>query len=113
MQNRIELLQEWLNLKTIENEAKEKRVALEENIFGEYSDDVLCNGKMSGTMNDGDFKITIKLNPKYKLTDETLVPSDVDIWKQVVDEKKLAEYEDEVWVEKIWNKPTFTVVKTK
>lgn len=112
---RTELLQKWLELKSVENKAKEERVALEEQIWNEFESDTLKEGKLCGTMSEDDFKITIKLNPKFKITDESLVPEDADIYKQVVDEKKLAADYDEgaIWVERVWNKPTFTIVKTK
>ena len=107
------LLTDWLNFKNLENYAKEKRVALEEEVYKEYSNQVLKDGKLSGTLNLEDFKLTIKLNPKWKVTDESLIPEDADIYKTVVDEKKLQQYENEEWVEKVQNKPTITVVRTK
>lgn len=113
MENKSELLQQWLELKTIENDAKEKRVALEEQIFTEYADQTGNKEKMSETVSEGDFKLTIKLNRKLKVTDESLIPENADVYKEVIDEKKLQNYVDEIWVEEVWNKPTFTVVKTK
>lgn len=112
---RTELLQKWLELKDVENKAKEERVALEEQIWNEFESDTIVDGKLSGTMSEENYKLTIKLNPKFKITDESLVPEDADIYKQVIDEKKLAaDYEEgAIWVEKIWNKPTFTILKTK
>jgi hypothetical protein len=111
MLNRKELLERWLELKNVENKAKEERVALEEQIWIEFEQDTLPDGKLSGTMNEDEFKLTIKLNPKFKIIDEDLIPEGVDIYKNVVDEKKLSEFEGESWVEKTWNKPTFTVVR--
>lgn len=113
MENKSELLQRWLDLKTIENEAKEKRVALEEQIFTEYADKTGNKEKLSEIVTDNEFKLTIKLNRKLKVSDESMVPENADIYKEVVDEKKLQDYIDEPWVEEVWNKPTFTVVKTK
>lgn len=110
---RTELLQKWLELKEQETKAKEARVALEEQIWNEFESDAIKNGKMSGSVTEDDYKVTIKINAKLKVTDESLVPSDADIYKTVVDEKKLIEFEDEPWVECVYNKPTFTVVKTK
>lgn len=112
---RTELLQKWLELKEIENKAKEERVALEEQIWTEFESDTIVNGKLSGTTNEENYKLTIKMNPKFKITDESLVPSNADIYKMVVDEKKLEKYwnENEGWVIQTWNKPTFTIVKTK
>lgn len=107
------LLTDWLNFKNLENYAKEKRVALEEEVYKEYSKKALKDDKMSGTLTLDEFKLTIKLNPKWKITDESLVPEDADIYKKVVDEKKLQEYEGEEWVEKVQNKPTITVVRIK
>ena len=108
---REELLEKWLELKNTENKAKEERVALEEQLWIEFEKDALHSGKLSGTVNEGDFKLTIKMNPKFKIVDDDLVPEGLDIYKTVVDEKKLSEFEDEDWVEKVWNKPTFTVVR--
>lgn len=112
---RLDLLKRWLELKEIENKAKEERVALEEQIWIEFEQDTLQDGKLSGTLNEDEFKLTIKLNPKYKIKDENLIPEGVDVYKQVVDEKVLAKYYDSSsnWIEKTWNKPTFNIVKTK
>lgn len=108
---RKELLEKWLELKGVENKAKEERVALEEQIWIEFEQDTLQNGKLSGTINEDELKLTIKLNPKLKVVDESLIPEGTDIYKTVIDEKKLSEFEGESWVEKTWNKPTFTVVR--
>lgn len=108
---REELLEKWLALKSTENKAKEERVALEEQLWIEFEQEALQNGKLSGTVNEGDLKLTIKMNPKFKVSDEALIPEGVDIYKKVVDEKKLSEFEGENWVEKTYNKPTFTVVR--
>lgn len=113
MENKQDLLAKWMDLKAIENEAKEQRVALEEQLFVEFADKTGNKEKMSETINEGEYKLTIKLNKKLKVTDETLIPSGIDVYKQVIDEKKLADYIDEVWVEETWNKPTFTVTKTR
>lgn len=109
--NRKELLEKWLELKNIENKAKEERVALEEQLWIEFEQEALQNGKLSGTVNEDEFKLTIKMNPKLKVTDETLIPEGVDIYKTVIDDKKLSQFEGENWVEKTYNKPTFTVVR--
>lgn len=109
--NKSELLERWMELKSIENDAKEERVALEEQIFVEYANKTGTKEKLSETINEGDIKLTIKLNRKLKVTDESLIPEDADVYKQVVDEKKLENYKDEDWVEECWNKPTFTVVR--
>ena len=110
---RTELLQKWLELKEQETKAKEARVALEEQIWNEFESEAIKAGKMSGSVTENNYKVTIKINAKLKVTDESLVPSGVDIYKTVVDEKKLIEFENEPWVECVYNKPTFTVVKTK
>lgn len=108
---RTELLEKWMELKSIEDDAKRERVALEEQIFVEYADKTATKEKMSETINDEDIKLTIKLNRKLKVNDESLVPSDADIYKKVVDEKKLESFKDENWVDEVWNKPSFTVVR--
>ena len=108
---RTELLERWMELRAIENDAKEERVALEEQIFTEYADRTGTKEKLSETINDGDLKLTIKLNRKLKVIDESLIPENADVFKQVVDEKKLENYKDEDWVSEVWNKPTFTVVR--
>lgn len=112
---RTELLQKWLELKEQETKAKEARVALEEQIWNEFESDAIKSGKMSGSVTEDDYKVTIKINAKLKVTDESQIPEDVawKIYKTVIDEKKLIEFEDEPWVECVYNKPTFTVVKTK
>lgn len=111
--NKRELLQQWLELKNVENKAKEERVSLEEQIFIEYGDDCIVNGKSSGTITEGEFKLTIKMNSKLKVPQEDLIPEGVDVWKTIVDDKKLSQYANENWVETVVNKPTFTVVKVK
>lgn len=110
---RTELLQKWLELKDAENKIKEERVALEEQLYIEFEKDVLTDGKLSGTINEDEYKLTIKLNPKFKVNENVGIPDNVDVYKQVVDEKKLAQYYEEYaeWVERVWNKPTFTVVR--
>ena len=101
-----ETLERWMKLKEIESKAKEERIALEEHIFTEY---VFSTEQQSLVTNDGEFKITIKLNKKLKVKGE--VPENVDIYKQVVDESKLKMYDKESWVETVWNKPTITVTR--
>jgi len=108
---RTELLEKWMELKSIEDDAKRERVALEEQIFVEYADKTGTKEKLSETINDGDIKLTIKLNRKLKVNDESLIPEGADVYKQVVDEKKLENYKDEEWVSEVWNKPTFTIVR--
>ena len=107
----MNMLERWMELKAIENDAKEERVALEEQIFVQYADKTGTKEKLSETINDGDIKLTIKLNRKLKVNDESLIPEGADIYKQVVDEKKLENYKDEEWVSEVWNKPTFTIVR--
>lgn len=109
--NKSELLERWMELKSIEDDAKRERVVLEEQIFVKYADKTATKEKMSETINDEDIKLTIKLNRKLKVTDESLIPEDADVYKQVVDEKKLENYKDEDWVEEYWTKPTFTIVR--
>lgn len=109
--NNSKLLERWMELKAIENDAKEERIALEEQIFINYADATANKSKLSETITDGDVKVTIKLNRKLKLIDDAAIPEGVDIYKVVVDEKKLDAYKDEDWVEETWNKPTFTVVR--
>ena len=101
-----ETLERWMKLKEIESTAKEERIALEEHIFTEYAP---STEQQSLVTNDGEFKITIKLNKKLKVKGE--VPENVDIYKQVVDESKLKMYDKESWVETVWNKPTITVTR--
>lgn len=110
---RTELLQKWLELKEQETKAKEQRVALEEQIWNEFQEDAIKAGKMSGSVTEDDYKVTIKINAKLKVTDENQIPPFADVYKTVIDEKKLVEFENEPWVECVYNKPTFTVVKTK
>lgn len=103
------MLERWMQLKALERQIKDERVALEESIFMKYGNALQ---KEHNTIRDGEYKITIKINEKLKVVKGITPPAYAhDIYVQKVDEKKLEKYADENWVEKVMNKPSIDIVK--
>lgn len=103
------MLEKWMQLKALERQIKDERVALEEHIFMKYGNALQ---KEHNTIRDGEYKITIKINEKLKVVKGVVPPAYAhDIYVQKVDEKKLKKYADENWVERVMNKPSIEVVR--
>lgn len=94
-----------MELKQLESEIRAERQALENEIASEYG---------SGTHHTDDgFCITVRPSVKYSLAPDSTPPSDIQLYKTVLDETVLKRYADEEWVSTKVNKPTVTVVKEK
>lgn len=104
----VELLEQWLEAKSQERKAKEKRVAIEEQIL-EVVRPILI--KANTTFREGGLKIEIKLNRKYKVKDGVAPPVDADIYEMKVSDSKLKNYAGEDWVCEVENKPTINIVR--
>lgn len=102
------VLEEWLEAKAKEREAKETRIAIEEKIL-EYAKPILS--KNSTTFREGNLKVEIKLNRKYKIREGFVPPENVDIYETKISDTKLKAYSGEEWVCEIENKPTINIVR--
>lgn len=102
----VEVLQRIMELKKIERTAKEERVALEQRVFERYKPLLV---KKSSTFRDGDYKISIAVNEKYRLKEGATYPIDADIWEPALSQKKCAFFEGAEWLEKYSTSPTIKV----
>ena len=100
------VLMRVIELKKIERDAKEERVALEQQLFEAYKPMLV---KKSNTFRDGDFKITITLNEKFRIKDGFAAPLDADIYEPALSQKKCLEYVGAEWLEQYSNSPTVKV----
>lgn len=105
---KIELLEQWLQAKSEERKAKEKRVAIEDQILEMVKPALI---KTCTTFREGGLKMEIKLNRKFKLKDGVAPPVDADIYEMKVSDSKLKNYAGEDWVCEVENKPTVNIVR--
>lgn len=113
--NNVALLNTYIQTKRMERDLREKRVELENQILEAYGDEV-SDEKTSKTFYDGSFKITIKRNIVYKLTEEgwdivASLPEDKRPVKISLDESKAKKMEClKDYIETKENKPSIDVV---
>ena len=101
-----EVLNRVMELKKIEREAKEERVALEQRIFEAYKP---LLAKKSNTFRDGDFKICITLNDRFRIKEGFAAPLDADIYEPALSQKKCLDYVGAEWLEEYSNAPTVKI----
>lgn len=104
----MNILQEWMDLKRIEEETKAKRIEIEEEIYSRYSD-AFEDGRQSATIHDNGFQIEIKLNFTYKPLEGVEVPD--SCFKRVIDQTRLKKEMSPTQLQISVNKPTFKIVK--
>ena len=97
-----DLLNRWMLLKQEENEAKNKRVELEEKLAQVFE---------KGTTHFEGYVVKVTTKDKYTIVGA--VPEDADIYTQKVDDAKVKKYAKQGvdWIEVSQYKPTFSVVK--
>lgn len=100
------VLNRVMELKKIEREAKEERVALEQQLFEHYKPLLT---KKSNTFRDGDYKISIQINEKYRIREGFAPPPDADIYEPALSQKKCVQYLGAEWLEQYENAPTIKV----
>lgn len=100
------VLNRVMELKKIEREAKEERVALEQQLFEHYKPLLT---KKSNTFRDGDFKISITINEKFRIKDGFAAPLDADIWEPALSQKKCVQYVGAEWLEQYENAPSIKI----
>lgn len=113
--NNTALLNTYIQTKKLERDMREKRTELEKQILEAYGDN-LSDDTTSKTFYDGNFRITIKRNIVYKLTEEgwdivANLPEDKKPVKISLDESKAKKMEClKDYIQTHENKPSIDVV---